>query len=102
MLWSAVTPRSIKSQDLDCGRRFFTEDLVLDLHRCEASLKSRSILRGRLSSCLYGSHGSVSSAAIVPAKDDLYHLDVSSLDSEPYLFDVFLPSTPSVLVVHPV
>ena len=28
MLWSAVTPRSIKSQDLDCGRRFIPEDLV--------------------------------------------------------------------------
>ena len=32
--------------------------------------------------------------AIVPAKDDLYDLDVSALDSEPYLLDVFLPSTP--------
>ena len=28
VLWSVVTPRSIKSQDLDCGRRFITEDLV--------------------------------------------------------------------------
>jgi len=36
VVWSAVTPRSIKSQDLDCGRRFIPEDLILDLHRCEA------------------------------------------------------------------
>jgi hypothetical protein len=28
----AVTPRSIKSPDLDYGRWFITEDLVLDLH----------------------------------------------------------------------
>ena len=72
MLWSAVTPRSIKSQDLDCGRRFITEDLVLDLHRCEAPLASRSIRRSRLSSCLYGSDGGERVVvAIVPAKDDL-------------------------------
>jgi hypothetical protein len=38
VLWSAFTPRSIKSQDLDCGRRFINEDLVLDLHRFEAPL----------------------------------------------------------------
>ena len=43
MLWSAVTPRSVKSQDLDCGRRFINEDLVLDLHRFEAPLASRSL-----------------------------------------------------------
>jgi hypothetical protein len=52
VVWSAVTPRSIKSQDLDCGRRFIPEDLILDLHRCEAPLASRSIRRSRLSSCL--------------------------------------------------
>jgi hypothetical protein len=69
VLWSAVTPRSIKSQDLDCGRRFITENLVLDLHRFEAPLASRSILRSRLSSCLYGSDiGERVVAAIVPAK----------------------------------
>jgi len=36
VLWSAVTPRSIKSQDLDCGRRFITEDLVLRAERATA------------------------------------------------------------------
>ena len=40
MLWSAVTPRSIQSQDLNCGRRFITEDLVLDLRPCEAPFAS--------------------------------------------------------------
>ena len=33
VLSSAVKPRSIKSQDLNCGR-FITDDLVLDLHPC--------------------------------------------------------------------
>ena len=48
-----------------------------------------------MSSCLYGSDGGERVVgAIVPAKDDLYDLDVSALDSEPYLLDVFLPSTP--------
>lgn len=44
--------RSIKSPDLDRGRRFITEDLVLDLRPCEAPLASRSIRRSGLSSCL--------------------------------------------------
>ena len=52
VLWSVVTPRSIKSQDLDCSRRFIPEDLVLDLHRLKAPFASRSIRRSRLSSCL--------------------------------------------------
>ena len=95
MLWPAVTPRSIKSQDLDRGRRFIPEDLTLDLHRCEAPLASRSIRRSRLSTCFYGSYGGERVVgAIVPAKDDLHHLYVSALDREPYLLDVFLPSTP--------
>ena len=72
VLWSAVTPRSIKSQDLDCGRRCLTDDLVLDLRPCEAPLASRSIRRSCLSSCLYSSDGVERSVgAIVPAKDDL-------------------------------
>src|SRR4030095_11967351 len=49
---SAVTRRSIKPPDLDCGRRCLTENLVLDLHGFEAPLASGSILRSRLSSCL--------------------------------------------------
>src|SRR5512132_1748655 len=88
-------PRSIQSQDLDCGRRFITENLVLDLRPCEAPLASRSIRRSRLPSCLYSSDGVERSVrAIVPAKDDLLDLDVSAFDREPYLFDVFLPSPP--------
>ena len=72
VLWSAVTPRSIESQDLDRGRRFITEDLVLDLRPCEAPLASRSIRRSRLSSCLYRSDCVERRVgAIVPAKDDL-------------------------------
>jgi hypothetical protein len=72
VLWSAVTPRSIKSQDLDCGRRCLTEDLVLDLRPCEAPFASRSIRRSCLSTCLYGSDGVERRVgAIVPAKDDL-------------------------------
>ena len=39
-------------------------------------------------------------AAIVPAKDDAYHLHVSALDRELYLLDVFLPSTPFGLDLH--
>ena len=64
--------RSIKSHDLDCGRRCLTEDLVLDLRPCEAPFASRSIRRSCLSSCLYGSDRVERRVgAIVPAKDDL-------------------------------
>ena len=63
--------RSIKSQDLNCGR-FITDDLVLDLHPCEAPLTSWSIFRSRHSSCLYGSQGGERIVgSIVPAQDDL-------------------------------
>ena len=54
MLWSAVTPRSIKSQDLDCGRRFIPEDLVLDLHRLKAPLASLEVLTTSPASFLIG------------------------------------------------
>ena len=92
--FTPTTRRSIISPDLDCGRRFTPEDLVLDLHPCEAPLASRSIRRSRLSSCLYGSNGERRVLAIVPAKDNACDLYVSALDRELYLLDVFLPSTP--------
>src|SRR4026208_1898027 len=45
--------RSVESPDLQRGRRSIIVDLVLDLHRFEAPLASRSIMRCRLSSRLH-------------------------------------------------
>ena len=99
VFWSAVTPRSIKSPNLECGGRLIPEDLVLDCHKLEAPLASRSILRCRLSSCLDGSDGGKRRVGtIVPAIDRLYDLHVSALDRDLDLLDVFLPSTPLCLI----
>jgi hypothetical protein len=42
-LRSAFTTRSVVSPDLEYGRRRITKDLVLDRHRRESALASRSI-----------------------------------------------------------
>src|SRR3954463_5568665 len=96
-LTRGITPRSIKSHDLDGGLRGLVQDLVLQLHPGEASLASRGIFRGRHSAGLHCSTNDGVVGAIVPAKDDLDQLDVGTLDGEADLFDVFLPATATCL-----
>ena len=44
MLWSAVTPQSIKSQDLDCGRRFIPRGVILGSNPSGAATQTAGVL----------------------------------------------------------
>ena len=91
---SALTPGLVESPDLEPSRRRSTNDLVLDRHRLEPCLASRSIPRNRLSSCFHESEIRDRVVwAIVPVEDDLLDLHVSTLDADPHLLDVLRPPT---------
>jgi hypothetical protein len=100
-LRSACTPRSVVSPDLEHGRRGIPHDLVLDRHRCEPSLASRSILRGRLSSCFQDADiRDRLVGAMVLVQDDLRHLHVGALDGQLRLLDVLCPPPPFARDLH--